>query len=62
MGVLELIGIAFVVSFIICIYGFLIFFIYQLGKLTEAINSIPGEMRKHLDSLGYPVRERKDYR
>ena len=60
MGVLELIGIAFVAAFIISVYGFLIFVIYQLGKLTEALNSIPSEMRKVSDSRGLATRERQD--
>ena len=60
MEVLEPIGIAFLSSFIISGYGFLIFVIYQMGKLTEAMNSIPGEMRKVSDSRGLAVRERYD--
>ncbi|MYC29579.1 MAG: hypothetical protein F4X65_05750 [Chloroflexi bacterium] len=50
MEALTILGIAFVMAFVISIYGFLIFFIYKLGKLTEAMNNIPGEVRRGLDS------------
>lgn len=60
MEILELIGIAFVVSFIISTYGFLIFVIYRMGRLTEAMDSIRGEMRKVSDSRDFEVLERYD--
>ena len=52
----AILGIAFVVAFIISIYGFLIFVIYKMGKLTEIMNSIPSEMRRELDSRASPRR------
>ena len=60
MGVLELIGIAFVAAFVLYIFGFLIFVNYQLAKLTEVLNSIPREMRKVSDSRGLASREQRN--
>ena len=56
MELFAILGIAFVLPFTISIYGFLIFVIYKVGKLTEAMNSIPGEVRRDLDSRAYPPR------
>ena len=56
METYAILGIAFVVAFIISIYGFLIFVIHQMGKLTGIINSIPSEMRRESDSRAIPPR------
>jgi len=56
MELFAILGIALVVAFIISIYGFLIFLICKMGKLTEAMNSIPGEVRRELDSRASPPR------
>lgn len=56
MELFEILGIAFVVAFIISTYGFLIFVICQMGKLTKIINSIPSEMRRESDSRASPLR------
>jgi hypothetical protein len=60
MEVLAILDIAFVVAFIVPGYGFWIFVIYQMGKLAEAMNGIPGEVRRELDSRSSAVRERQD--
>ena len=46
MITLEMIGIVFVVAFIISILGFVIFVNYKLRKLIEAMNRISGEVRR----------------
>ena len=56
MELFAILGIALVVAFMISIYGFFIFLIYRMGKLTEAMNSIPGVVRRELDSNAYPPR------
>ena len=47
---LAIVGIAFLVAFIVAVYGFLIFIIYKMGKLTKALNRIPEEVHKELQS------------
>ena len=58
MEVLAIIGIASVAAFIISVFGFLIYIIYQMGKMTQVINNIPEDIRRELDSHSSAVRKR----